>query len=278
VALTLTPLADNLGIEATGIDLSAPITNDDLNALRDGVHENLVLVVRDQNLTPAQYLDAMSLFGDLMDQHLTELLMPEHPKIAVLDSRRAKRVLDGEIVPIGAKDWHTDHTNHARPPKMTALYAIQLPSKGGDTGFANMQAAYAGLPQDEQDRLAAMITVNVIEQDTEYVNDSTRSALTAEPQRHPFIRTHPETGKKAIYVHPGKLAHFDGMAPDESQTFINDLLARTVTPDVTYRHQWRPGDLVLWDNRATLHLAHRDYDVKEGRVMHRVILQGEVPF
>ena len=123
-----------------------------------------------------------------------------------------------------------------------------------------------------------MITVNVIEQDTEYVNDSTRSALTAEPQRHPFIRTHPETGKKAIYVHPGKLAHFDGMAPDESQTFINDLLARTVTPDVTYRHQWRPGDLVLWDNRATLHLAHRDYDVKEGRVMHRVILQGEVPF
>lgn len=275
--VSLTPLTETIGIEATGVDLSGPVDDTDLAAMQDALHEHLVMVVRDQDLTPAQYLDAMSLFGDLMDQHLTELLMPEHPKIAVLDSRRAKRVLDGEIVPIGAKDWHTDHTNHARPPKMTAIYAVQLPSKGGDTGFANMQAAFAGLPDDERNKLEPLVTVNVIEQDTEYVSDSTRDALTREPQRHPFIRTHPETGKKAIYVHPGKLAHIDGMAPEESHSFVNDLLARTITPDVTYRHKWRPGDLVIWDNRGTLHLAYRDYDVTEGRIMHRVILEGEVP-
>ncbi|MEQ8504729.1 MAG: TauD/TfdA family dioxygenase [Rhodospirillales bacterium] len=275
--VSLSPLTETIGIEATGVDLSGPVDDADLAAMQDALHEHLVMVVRDQNLTPAQYLDAMSLFGDLMDQHLTELLMPEHPKIAVLDSRRAKRVLDGEIVPIGAKDWHTDHTNHARPPKMTAIYAVQLPSTGGDTGFANMQAAFAGLPDGERTKLEPLVTVNVIEQDTEYVSDSTRDALTREPQRHPFIRTHPETGKKAIYVHPGKLAHIDGMAPEESHSFVNDLLARTITPDVTYRHKWRPGDLVIWDNRGTLHLAYRDYDVTEGRIMHRVILEGEVP-
>ena len=275
--LSLSPLTGTIGIEATGVDLAGPVGAEDIAAMQDALHEHLVMVVRDQTLTPAQYLDAVSLFGDLMDQHLTELLMPEHPKIAVLDSRRAKRVLDGEIVPIGAKDWHTDHTNHARPPKMTALYAVQLPSKGGDTGFANMQAAYAALPQDSQAELSAMTTVNVIEQDTDYVNETTRASLTREPQRHPFIRTHPETGKKAIYVHPGKLAHIDGMTPEDSHSFVNDLLERTITPDVTYRHKWRPGDLVIWDNRGTLHLAHRDYDVTEGRVLHRVILEGEVP-
>ncbi|MEQ8227456.1 MAG: TauD/TfdA family dioxygenase [Rhodospirillales bacterium] len=275
--VSLSPLTETIGIEATGVDLSGPVDDTDLAAMQDALHEHLVMVVRDQDLTPAQYLDAMSLFGDLMDQHLTELLMPEHPKIAVLDSRRAKRVLDGEIVPIGAKDWHTDHTNHARPPKMTAIYAVQLPSKGGDTGFANMQAAFAALPDSERSKLEPLVTVNVIEQDTEYVSDSTRDALTREPQRHPFIRTHPETGKKAIYVHPGKLAHIDGMPPEESHSFVNDLLARTITPDVTYRHKWRPGDLVIWDNRGTLHLAYRDYDVTEGRIMHRVILEGEVP-
>ena len=160
---------------------------------------------------------------------------------------------------------------------MTMLYAVKLPSKGGDTSFANMQAAYEGLPAEERSKLDPMITVNVIEQDTGSVGEDARQTLAKAPQRHPLIRTHPETGKKAIYVHPGKTERIDGMEPAESRTFIQDLLARAITPDITYRHTWQPGDLVLWDNRATLHIAHRDYDASEGRIMHRVILEGEVP-
>lgn len=278
MSLSLNPLSNNLGVEVTGVDLSGPVTDDDLQTMQDALRDHLVMVIRDQNLNPSQYLAAMSLFGDLMAQHLTKLLMPDHPEIAVLDSRKAQtRRADGEIMPIGSRDWHTDHTNHERPPKMTAILAVKLPSKGGDTSFANMQAAYAGLDKAEQAELAKLTTVNVIEKDTGYVDDSTRDALTADPQRHPFIRTHPETGKKAIYVHPGKTERFEGMAPTESKQLINDLLDRVLTPDVTYRHKWRNGDLVIWDNRALVHLAHRDYDTAEGRVMYRVCLEGDVP-
>ena len=277
MTVTLNPLTENVGVEVTGVDLSGSVADADVDVLTGALQDHLVMGVRDQNLTPVQYLAALGLFGELMDQHLTHLLMAEHPKIAVLDSRRSALDDDGTAMPIGARDWHTDHTNHARPPKMTALYAVQLPSQGGDTGFANMQAAYARLPEDEQADLAAMTTVNVIESHTDYVSEDTRDALKQAPQRHPFIRTHPDTGKKAIYVHPGKLDRFVGMDHDDSIRFCNALLDRVLTPDVTYRHKWRRGDMVIWDNRAVLHVAHRDYDHTEGRIMYRALLEGEVP-
>ena len=277
VPVSLSRLSPALGVEAVGIDLAGPVAADDLSALQKALDEHLVMVVRGQNLTPEQYLDAARLFGDLMPQHLTKILMPEHPEIAVLDSRQSDKDKEGKAIPTGSRAWHTDHTNHARPPKVTMLYAVKLPSKGGDTSFANMQAAYAGLPAEEQAKLAPMVTVNVIEQDTGNVGEDARKTLTRAPQRHPLIRTHPASGKKAIYVHPGKTERIEGMEPEDSRAFVQDLLARAITPDVTYRHTWRPGDLVLWDNRATLHVAHRDYDAAEGRIMHRVILEGEVP-
>ena len=278
MSVTLKPLSDNLGVEATGVDLAGALASADLAAMTEALHEHLVMVVRDQKLTPPQYLGAMARFGDLMPQHLTRILMPEHPLIAVLDSRQSDLDGAGKAIPTGSRAWHTDHTNHARPPKFTALYAVKLPSSGGDTSFANMQAAYAGLAEDERRALDPMVTVNVIEQDTGNVAADTRETLTKAPQRHPLIRTHPVTGRKAIYVHPGKTASIDGVAPERTRVFINDLLDRAIRPDMTYRHQWRPGDLLIWDNRATLHIAHRDYDAAEGRIMHRVILEGEVPF
>jgi len=278
MSVNLTPLSETFGVAATGVDLSAPVADADADALRDALSERLVLVIRGQNLDQAQYVNAMKIFGDPMRQHLTKLLDPDHPEIAILDSRVANTKRgDGKIMPIGSRDWHTDHTNHERPPKMTVLYAVKLPARGGDTGFANMQAAYAGLGADEQAALAKLRTVNVIEQDVGYVDDSARTEFGA-PQVHPFIRTHPETGNKAIYVHPGKLSHFEGWEGPESKTFVNDLLGRVLTPDVTYRHQWRPGDLVIWDNRALLHVAHTDYDPAEGRILHRLCLQGDVPY
>lgn len=278
MSVTLNPLSSTFGVEVVGVDLAGPVAAEDLSAMQTALTDRLVMVVRNQNLTPEQYLDAARLFGDLMPQHLTKILMPEHPEIAVLDSRQSDKDTKGKAIPTGSRNWHTDHTNHARPPKITMLYAVKLPSKGGDTSFANMQAAYAGLPAAEQEKLAPLITVNVIEQDTGNVGDDARQALTKAPQRHPLIRTHPETGKKAIYVHPGKTERIDGMEPEDSRAFVQDLLARAIQPDMTYRHTWQPGDLVLWDNRATLHIAHRDYDASEGRIMHRVILEGDVPF
>ena len=276
MGIAISPLSDCLGAEATGIDLSKPISDNELAAIEQALTDHLLLVVRDQKLTPDQLLTALRLFGDTMEQHLSDMLMDDHPEIAVLDSRKSPVGSDGEALPLGSRDWHTDHTNHARPPKMTALYAVALPkSGGGDTGFANMQAAYEALPAARQAELAKLKTHNKIE-DYAYVNPADKQRFGA-VQVHPLVRVHPVTGEKAIYIHPGKTVKFDGMAPEASQAMIDELMHDVIRPDVSYRHKWRKGDLVIMDNRALLHIAHRDYDPSEGRIMHRVILTGDVP-
>ncbi|MBT5107504.1 MAG: TauD/TfdA family dioxygenase [Rhodospirillaceae bacterium] len=277
MTVSISPISDALGAEATGIDLTQPITDADKDALRQAVLDNLVLVIRDQHLNPEQYLAAVRLFGDTMPQHLTHLLMKEHPEIAVLDSRDSGADTDGTIFPTGSRDWHTDHTNHAKPPKLTALYAITLPkSGGGDTGFANMQKAFDNLPPSRKCELDGLQTINKIE-DKPYVSAADKEKYGA-LQSHPLIRTHPETGRKAIYIHPGKVAKIDGMTAAESHEFVDELMDQVIQPDVTYRHEWRPGDLVIWDNRAIVHLAHRDYDHTEGRIMQRVLVKGDAPY
>jgi taurine dioxygenase len=276
MGLSVTPLSDALGVEVMGVDLSRPIASADLALMQRALADHLVMVVRDQRLDPAEYLAAARLFGETMAQHLSEMLMSEHPEIAVLDSATLGPGPDGRVVPLGSRDWHTDHTNHARPPKITALYAVELPPEGGDTSFANMQAAYRALPEAERERLAAMRTVNKIE-DFNYVSAADKDRF-GERQIHPLVRTHPDSGKKALYFHPGKTERIEGMEPAESLAFLDELLDRVIRPEVTYRHEWRPGDLLLWDNRAVLHIAHHDYDMGAGRVMHRVILEGEVPY
>ncbi len=275
MAVSITPLSENIGAEVTGVDFSQPLPAADLADIEQALLDYLVVVVRDQSLDPKQLLAATRLFGETMEQHLTDTLMDGHPEIAVLDSSKMPPDKQGRVIPFGARTWHTDHTNHEHPPKYTTLYAINLPASGGDTSFANMNFGYTALPREEQASLLDLQTVNKIE-DFGYIGEEARVKFGTLPV-HPLIRTHPETGKKALYVHPGKLERIVGRDPDESQTFINNLLDRVITPENTYRHKWRLGDLLFCDNRAVLHRAHKDYDMAEGRVMHRVILRGDRP-
>ena len=272
MALSITPLGDSLGAAATGIDLTQPVSPAELDTLRRALQDHLVLVIRGQSLNSEEYLTAIRLFGDPMQQHLTDWLMPEHPEIAILDSRQIPASPDGKVRQPGSRDWHTDSTNFARPPKITALYAISLPSSGGDTGFANMHMAYDELPEAKQAKLSAMQTLNKAE-DRVYIAAEHKN----KGQIHPLIRTHPETGRKAIYIHPGKAERFVGMEPEESLTFMNELMETVIQPEICYRHKWQVGDLLLSDNRSVVHYAYDDYDHAEGRVMHRVILEGDIP-
>jgi len=275
LSLSLKPLADALGVEVKGIDLSEPVPDEVVETLKQSLRDRLVLVVRDQNLSAEQYLSAVRLFGETMEQHLSDLLMEDHPEIAVLDSRQSPMGDDGRGIPLGSKDWHTDHTNHAKPPKMTAMYSLALPRSGGDTGFANMHLAYEALSKAEKAQLGPMKTVNRIENNS-YVSDEHKKRFGV-VQVHPLIRTHPETGRKAIYIHPGKTAKIEGLDEDKSKAFVNQLMTQVIQPEITYRHQWQLGDLVIWDNRSISHVAYRDYDHKEGRIMQRVILAGDTP-
>ncbi|MCP5151973.1 MAG: TauD/TfdA family dioxygenase [Ectothiorhodospiraceae bacterium] len=268
-------LGDALGAEVIGVDLARPIDAALARRLNDALLEHIVLVLRDQRLTPGQYVEAMRTFGRPAPQNHTEQLMDGHPEIWILDSRRGGLRKDGERNVYGANAWHTDHTNQQRPPKITALLAIRLPPSGGDTLFANAYAMLEGLSAQTRQRIEGRRTVNGADRHLELREDN-RHAFAA-PAIHPLVRTHPETGRRAIYCHPLKMQHIEGMSPQESFELVDRLLEEAITPAVTYRHRWSPGDLVMFDNRACLHRAVRDYDPDVGRVMHRIIVEGDAP-
>jgi taurine dioxygenase len=272
---TLTPLSNSLGVEVTGIDLSEAVDHRVAAELEKALVNHLVMVVRDQQLTPPQLMKAVGLLGEIMPQHLKSLRMPDHPEIVVLDSRNTKKGADGKFVPIGARDWHTDHAHQERPPNYTALYAVKLPSSGGDTSFANMQAAFESLPSSQQDDLLRLNVITKIDDRYSTAEDQQKNR---DARKHPLVRTHPVTGLKAIFFHPGMVERLDGMEPNASLTYLDQLIEQTVLPEVTYRHTWRPGDLVIMDNRSQMHVAHADYDFSEGRTLHRVLVKGDVPY
>jgi taurine dioxygenase len=186
----------------------------------------------------------------------------------------------GKRVKHGA-GWHTDHTNHVRPPKYTCLYAVSLPSSGGDTCVVNMRAGYEALPESVQEKIRDMRTVNVFQGSASAHYSGTSAEAQAErkpvPVLQPLVRAHPDNGAKALYFHPVKTENIVGMSAEATQALLNELLEHAVRPEFVYRHQWRKGDVLLWDNRAAMHRAHFDYDPNEHRLLYRVLVRGEVP-
>lgn len=273
--LSIEPITAAIGAEVTGIDLGVAVDAGARAALNQALADHSLLVIRDQKLTPAQFMAASSVFGPSMPQHYSQFNMPDFPDIGVLSSRDSDRRADGSYILRGTECWHTDHTNRERPPKATILYALSLPSKGGDTSFASMRAAYAALPEAEKRRFATLKTVNRLDR-----HNTARPEDKAKYDTgivHPLVRTHPDNCSKALYFHPTKTERIVGMEPDESVALIDALLGRIIRPEIVYRHHWRVGDLLVCDNRAALHKAHADYDPAEGRLLYRIIVEGDRP-
>jgi taurine dioxygenase len=275
--MKVTQLSPAIGAEVTGIDLREPVDAETRRRLNEAVVANVALVIRDQNFTPEQYLAAVSLFGEPMEQHFTQYALPECPLVCEVSNRHkdksGKRVKHGD-------GWHTDHTNHVRPPKYTCLYAVSLPSSGGDTAVVNMRAGYEALSETTKQKIAGMKTVNVFQGTA-----SRRSGQSADAQAEknsegvlqPLVRTNPDNGTRALYFHPVKAENIVGMGAVESQALLAELLEHAARPEFIYRHKWRKGDMLLWDNRSALHRAHFDYDPGEYRLLYRVLVRGEQP-
>ncbi len=275
--MKVTPLSPNIGAEVTGIDLRAPLDAATRARLHAAAVEHVALVIRDQQFTPQEYLEAVGLFGEPMEQHFTQYALPDCPLVHEVSNRHTdksgKRVKHGE-------GWHTDHTNHVRPPKFTCLYAVSLPSSGGDTAIANMRAGYEALPESLKRRIEGMKTVNVFQGSASRHSGQSADAQDErkpEPVLQPLVRTNPDNGTLALYFHPVKTENIVGMGAAESQALLNELLEHAVRPEFIYRHKWRKGDMLLWDNRAALHQAHFDYDPSEYRLLYRVLVRGELP-
>lgn len=276
--MKVTKLGAYIGAEVTGIDLREPVDDATRRALNAAVVENVALVIRAQVFAAGQYLAAVSLFGEPMEQHFTQYALPHCPLVHEVSNRHADK--SGKRVKHGA-DWHTDHTNHVRPPKYTSLYAVQLPSSGGDTAVVNMRAGYEALSEEIRQRIQGMKTVNVFQgsASARYSGQSADAQVEKTPEAvlQPLVRTHPENGTKALYFHPVKAENIVGMAPAESQALLAELLQHSIRPDFIYRHKWRKGDMLIWDNRAAMHRAYFDYDPEEYRLLYRVLVRGELP-
>jgi taurine dioxygenase len=265
--LTIRKLHPVIGAEVTGIDLGKPIAPDTATALSQALSEHLALVFRGQDLTPDQYLQAASAFGPVMRQQYSEAHMPGYTTISLVRYPIGKPV---------SEHWHTDHINLAEPPLATMLYGVDVPTAGGGTSVASMRAAYAALSHDERERLAGMRTVNTIEPDASSASAEDLETY-GKPNVHPLVRTHPVDGTRALFFHTTKVQYIEGMSPDLTHAFLEDLLERIIRPEVTYHHIWRKGDVLVIDDRATLHRAHGDFDRTENRVLWRILVEGDRP-
>ena len=276
--MNVTPLTNTTGAEVRGIDLGRPISQTDKATLNRAFVDHSVLVIRDQHLTPQQVVAAVGLFGTIFPQHNTRFALPDCPQIHYLSNQ--DRFPDGRRY-IPGEGWHTDHSNDARPPKATVLHAVELPDKGGDTQFANMAAAYGALPKAMQDRIGGLLAIHVYQSSHSGrrlmpLSDANKERI-PNAVLHPMVRTHPESGRKAIYINPIRIEGIVGLDHKEALPLLAELLAHATAERFQYRHQWKPGDLVMWDNRCLLHKANGDYDMDQRRYLYRVMLQGDVP-
>jgi taurine dioxygenase len=281
--MQITKVKEHIGAIVTGLDLAPPLDAATRKKLYDAVVENVVLVIRGQaHLTPAQVQAGGEIFGELMEDQNRRYLVDGHPLISVLDNFHKDS--QGNTAKVGKNaTWHTDHTNQERPPKFTMLYAVAVPDEGGATSVCNSRAAYEALPEDLRQKITGMQTENTLISSARFKianPDILKEQLESKkpPMVQPLVRTHPETGKKAVWFHKSKTERIIGMTPEATQDFLQDLTDRVTQPQFCYAHQYQPGDLLILDDRQSLHKAGHDYDPSKHRRLYRMLVRGDRPY
>jgi len=289
--ITVTKCDAALGAEI-GVDLSRPLDDAAFRDIENAFHDNIIVFFRGQNLTNEQHIAFSRCFGELEIHIVKKYLLPDHPEILLVSNIQNEA---GEH--IGLADagftWHSDVSYRKFPSRCSLLYAKEVPHAPdgtvlGDTVFANCIAAYEALPESMKRRLDGLKAIHRYSA-RRRVEDSPRPKLTAAQIAetpdiaHPIVRTHPFTGRKALYVTAGEcvgvvLKNGEGMPEDEAVDLIAELDAHCVKPEFLYRHSWRVGDLVMWDNATAMHLAICDYALPQRRLMHRTTVIGSQPF
>src|SRR5262245_222382 len=273
-------LSKCVGAEIVGIDISKPLSDEIFQEIDDGYNHYSVVVFRGQTLTPEQQIAFARRFGELEISPRTQFALPRYPEILVLSNI----IVDGK--PIGNADagrtWHTDMSYTKTPPRGSLLYAREIPVEQGralgDTIFSSAAAAYDTLPPEIKQKLTGLRAIHRAGAKKYAPGSKLAEAVKDLPDvEHPVIRTHPVTGRKAIYVREGECVGICGMPDEESLPLIRELGAAVTWPEFCYRHNWRVGDLLMWDNSMTQHLAVSDYQLPLRRLMHRVTVNGTVP-
>lgn len=272
--IEVVPLSPALGAEIRAIDAARASSAGTFERIRATWLDHLVLLFRDQHLDDAALVRLTSRFGEPEDAPLFQgrRFVEDHPEVMIVSNV----TMDGrEIGSLGNAEafWHTDLNFVEEPPAGSFLYAEEVPPAGGDTGFANMYAAYETLPAE----LAARIEGRRIRHDARFNSAGYLREVRIPDTLHPIVRTHPETGRKSLYLGRRANAKIENMADGESEALLDALWAHATADAFTWHHRWRAGDLVIWDNRCTLH--RRDsFDASQRRIMHRTQTRGTRPF
>lgn len=265
--------------------IGALITGVDVKTMDDATFRKIyqtwldcnIIAVRDQELGVDDYLKYSRRFGFVCPHPAKTTRHPDYPEITLLGANkfRADGTLDRDIYLRGAEGFHTDGSYEEIPYKATQLYAIAIPSKGGDTHFSSAYAAYEQLPQRLKDRLEGrygLFKYGGRKKTNLLLNPEDRDA---KPARHQIIRTHVETGRKLLYFDQNKILSIEGLEEAESTAIIDEMTAFMAQPPDQYRHQWRRGDIVIWDNRCSYHNAAGDYPPEEERIHWRVSIKEQ---
>ncbi|OLP01173.1 taurine dioxygenase [Mycolicibacterium porcinum] len=285
--LTISPLSGHTGALIDGIDLAAPLSAQQVEAVRAALHRWKVVFFRDQDLDHASQIAFGAQFGEVTPGHPYEgdSAPAGFPQIhtvspAAYDHRYGTKYRKRQS-PNGP-GWHADVTPLINPPSHSILRAERVPAYGGDTQFTNVAAVYAGLSPSVQTLIGELRAehrfgaTTSAERSSEKIGDLVRSNPLA--TIHPVVRVHPETGEKVLYVNPSFTREIVNLSPRESWHLLDLLFEEIARPEYSVRFKWEPGSVAFWDNRAALHLAPRDFEHIEGdRVLHRITLVGDIP-
>lgn len=276
----VTPMDGALGAEISGVDLSKPLTDVQFDVIEKAFVEHLVLVFRGQPIDDAQHLAFASRFGELEGHINRPTRHKTFDKVQVFSNVKADGSTLGYHPEKGTLVWHTDKSYVAEPSLTTILRSPEIAREGGDTLFANCQAAYDDLDDATKARIAPLKAVHSWKRSREKVGETPATAeqiAAAPPVEHPIARTHPATGRKAIYI-GSHTSHVAGMAEAEGVALLADLEAHATQDKYVYRHKWQVDDVIMWDNRGTMHCVTPYDAAKEKRAIHRVVVKGDRPF
>jgi len=273
-ALGVRPLSSALGAEILGIDLHDDIDARVFAQIRDAWHQNLVIVLRGQNMSEEDQVRFAEKFGPPAMIH-TKQFVRNHPAVMLISNIREDGKPIGAL-PDGEMHFHTDQCHQERPAMASMLYALEVPRAGGNTLFANGYTAYETLPPEIKRRIDGRKALNAYDYETAATKRGTRLSQSVPSYAHPVVRTHPPTGRKALYVNRLMTVRIEGLPAQESEDLLAMLFDHQERREFIYEHVWRVGDLVIWDNRCTLH-ARTDFSPDERRLMRRVTILGEKP-
>jgi taurine dioxygenase len=284
MSLIVKPLSPALGAEIAGVDLREELSTETVAAIVDAWHQYLVILFRNQSLSEEEQIRFAQHFGVLQQrgrppEARNEVSRLTHPEITMLVSNiRENGRLIGSLAD-GEMHFHSDFCYVEKPAKGTFLYAVEIPSQGGDTLFLNMYKAYETLPAALKARVEGRKAVNAYhyESPTREVNEAQLDFSANSHYAQPIIRTHPDTRRKALYVNRLMTWTVEGMDKKEGGALLEQLFAHIEQDQFIYAHKWRVGDLVLWDNRCTLH-ARTDFSDKERRMLRRNVVAGDRAF